>query len=66
MKNRNLANLVCRNESAGHPLRRMLPPPKLDLALNANPIVPWWKSEDTHLFVMSFAAFFVVFSTFIV
>jgi hypothetical protein len=65
MKIRNLQNLVCRNESAGHPLRRMLPPPKFDMALIANPPAPWWKKEDTHLFVMSFAAFFVVFSTFI-
>jgi hypothetical protein len=57
--------LVCRNEAAGHPFRRMLPPPILNAAITAPPPAKWWKQEDTHLFVMSFAAFFVVFSTFI-
>jgi hypothetical protein len=57
--------LVCRNEAAGHPFRRMLPPPVLNAAIVAPQPAKWWKQEDTHLFVMSFAAFFVVFSTFI-
>jgi hypothetical protein len=43
----------------------MLPPPILNAAITAPPPAKWWKQEDTHLFVMSFAAFFVVFSTFI-
>jgi hypothetical protein len=25
----------------------------------------WWKSEETHLFVMSFSAFYLVFYSFI-
>jgi hypothetical protein len=58
-------NLVCRNEAAGHPFRRMLPPPILNAALTVPLAEKWWKKEDTHLFLMSFAAFFVVFSTFI-
>ncbi len=43
----------------------MLPPPTLDMALTAPKPPSWWKKEDTHLFVMSFGAFFVVFTTFI-
>lgn len=57
--------LVCRNEGAGHPFRRMLPPPELNSALIEPAAAKWWQAEDTHLFVMSFVAFFVVFSTFI-
>jgi hypothetical protein len=57
--------LVSRNEGAGHPLRRMLPPPTLDRSLAVPPKNRWWQKEDTHLFVMSFTAFFVAFSTFI-
>jgi hypothetical protein len=57
--------LVCRNEGAGHPFRRMLPPPVLNMALVAPKRLKWWQKEDTHLFVMSFVAFFIVFSTFI-
>lgn len=57
--------LVCRNEAARHPFRRMLPPPSIDMALIAPKPPSWWKKEDTHLFVMSFGAFFIVFTTFI-
>jgi hypothetical protein len=57
--------LVCRNEGAGHPFRRMLPPPVFETAVAAPAPAKWWRKEDTHLFVMSFLAFFVVFSTFI-
>jgi hypothetical protein len=57
--------LVIRNEAAGHPLRRMLPPPVLNSALAAPAPPKWWQKEDTHLFLMSFTAFFVVFSAFI-
>jgi hypothetical protein len=57
--------LVCRNEAARHPFRMMLPPPLLDLSLVASPPVKWWKQEDTHLFLLSFFAFFVTISVFI-
>ena len=60
--------LVIRNEAAGHPFRRMLPPPILDrdlLAVAAPKKQSWWKREDTHLFTLSFFAFFVAISTFI-
>ena len=57
--------LVCRNEAAGHPFRRMLPPPVLDMTLTVPAPQRWWKKEDTHLFVVSFGAFFVVFTSFI-
>ncbi len=58
--------LVLSNEGAGHPLRRTLPVE----ALLADPVEPakplkWWQTEDTHLFIVSFGAFFTVFYTFI-
>jgi hypothetical protein len=58
--------LVLSNEGAGHPMRRMLSPE----ALLVNEPVPekpskWWRQEDTHLFMISFGAFFTVFYTFI-
>jgi hypothetical protein len=57
--------LVCRNEAARHPFRRMLPPPTLDAALALPQKASWWRKEDTHLFVLSFSAFFVAISSFI-
>jgi hypothetical protein len=57
--------LVCRNESARHPFRMMLPPPVLENSQMKAPAVKWWKQEDTHLFLLSFFAFFVTFSLFI-
>lgn len=57
--------LVYRNEAAGHPLRRMLPPPPSGLFVTEKPKPSWWKREDTHLFLLSFCAFFIVFSSFI-
>jgi hypothetical protein len=57
--------LVVRNEGAGHPLRRMLPPPVLTSAAPTAKPPKWWMKEDTHLFMLSFTAFFVVFFTFI-
>lgn len=58
--------LVIRNEAAGHPFRRMLPPPIIDLEPAASVKKErWWKKEDTHLFVLSFCAFFVVITTYI-
>lgn len=60
--------LVLTNEAAGHPFRRMLPPPVFtaeEEAVMAKPVKEkWWKKEDTHLFAISFAAFFTVFITF--
>jgi hypothetical protein len=43
----------------------MLPPPVLDHTLVAPKRLAWWKKEDTHLFVLSFGAFFIAFSSFI-
>jgi hypothetical protein len=57
--------LVCRNEYARHPFRKMLPPPTLEMRSAFALPKAWWKQEDTHLFVLSFCAFFVVFSVFI-
>ena len=57
--------LVCRNEAARHPFRRMLPPPVLDATLTAPRRARWWHKEDTHLFMLSFSAFFVAISSFI-
>ncbi|MBP7952028.1 MAG: hypothetical protein KAZ17_00945 [Sphingorhabdus sp.] len=56
--------LVCRNEGAGHPFRRMLPPPR-EIYVRFEEPVSWWKREDTHLFLLSFSAFFLAFSSFI-
>jgi hypothetical protein len=58
-------NLVCRNEAARHPFRRMLPPPVLDATLTMPRKARWWHKEDTHLFMLSFSAFFVAISSFI-
>lgn len=58
--------LVCRNEAAGHPFRRMLPPPTLDATLAMPRPANWLRKEDTHLFVLSFSAFFVAITSFIV
>jgi hypothetical protein len=57
--------LVCRNEAARHPFRRMLPPPVLDATLTMSRPARWWHKEDTHLFMLSFSAFFVAISSFI-
>jgi hypothetical protein len=59
--------LVLTNEGRGHYMRRMLAPEAL---LVNEPIVPksqrkWWQKDDTHLFMISFGAFFTVFYTFI-
>ena len=57
--------LVCRNEAAGHPFRRMLPPPVLDMSIVTRRPARWWRKEDTHLFMLSFSAFFVAITSFI-
>lgn len=49
--------LVLTNEGAGHPLRRMLPPPTITPRKSDD--------QDLRLFFLSFAAFFVCFYTFI-
>ncbi|MFC4292692.1 hypothetical protein ACFOWX_09735 [Sphingorhabdus arenilitoris] len=57
--------LVSLNESARHPLRRMLPPPTGGLLVVQPEPSSWWKKEDTHLFLLSFTAFFITFYSFI-
>ena len=49
--------LVLTHEAAGHPFRRTLPPP----------VVPARRADDSDwkLFVLSFAAFFTCFYTFL-
>gem|GEM_PF-2228796 len=62
-------SLISRSENAGHPFRRMLAPAIFvtDMDEDAKPAQKnrWWKKEDTHVFCVSFSAFFVVFYTFI-
>ncbi|MES2755036.1 MAG: hypothetical protein V4659_10260 [Pseudomonadota bacterium] len=50
--------LVLTNEAAGHPFRRMLPPP-------ARPQVRKDGDQDLRLFALSFTAFFVCIYSFI-
>ncbi len=58
--------LVLSNEGAGHPFRRILPADALSITALEEPApLKWWQHEDTHLFVVSFGAFFTVFYTFI-
>jgi hypothetical protein len=47
-------------------MRRMLPPEALlvKMPVREKP-EKWWRKEDTHLFVISFGAFFTAISTFI-
>ena len=58
--------LVLSSEGAGHYMRRMLPP---ETFVVKKPIAErprkWWQKDDTHLFGISFGAFFTVFYTFI-
>lgn len=62
-------SLICRSEDARHPFRQMLAPAVLDASMleETKPAKKegWWRKEDTHLFFVSFSAFFVVFYTFI-
>ena len=68
--------LVLTSEAAGHPFRRTLKPhilrvPQPDPLPDArasdprNPDRGWWRQEDTHLFAISFAAFFTAIYGFI-
>ncbi|MFK3888149.1 hypothetical protein [Sphingomonas sp. NPDC079357] len=50
--------LVLTNEGAGHPFRRTLPPPPVATEAETG-------DHDVRLFLLSFAAFFVTFSTMI-
>ena len=49
--------LVLTNEAAGHPFRRSLPPATIE--------APRHDDSDWKLFLLSFAAFFVCFYTFL-
>jgi hypothetical protein len=57
--------LVGHNEAARHPLRQMRPPPQMAQAVIAPRPISWWRNENTHLFMLSFSAFFVSISSFI-
>lgn len=50
--------LVLTNEAARHPIRRMLPPPLIAKPRRSD-------DEDWKLFLLSFAAFFTAFYSFI-
>ena len=50
--------LVLTNEAAGHPFRRRLPPPP-------EPVARPDDDKDWKLFLLSFAAFFTCFYTFL-
>lgn len=57
--------LVLTNEAARHPFRIMLPPAALRLEPAPRRRIAWWRREDTHLFALSFWAFFTAFYSFI-
>jgi hypothetical protein len=58
--------LVYSSEGAGHPFRRKLAPHVLAGSAEwHDKSEKWWQRENTHLFVISFCAFFTVFYTFI-
>ncbi len=59
--------LVLTSEGAGHYMRRMLPPEALMIEEEIIEAAKrkWWQNDDTHLFMISFGAFFTVFYTFI-
>lgn len=58
--------LVIHDDTAGHPFRRMVNGGRVPMpGREATRKQPLWKREDSHLFVISFSAFFVVFYTLI-
>jgi hypothetical protein len=58
--------LVLTNEGNGHYMRRMLSPEALVVkAPKKEKPIKWWHKEDTHLFMISFGAFFTAIYTFI-
>ncbi len=63
MRNRNLISIAERKPNA---FRQSVDPTILvgGDALTSKK-EKWWNKEDTHLFVLSFTAFFIVFYTFI-
>jgi hypothetical protein len=60
-------SLVLTSEGAGHWMRRMMPPEALKMEEEVAVVAPrkWWQNDDTHLFMISFGAFFTVVYTFI-
>lgn len=66
MRNRNLISIATKQP---HAFRAQINPKILELSAqeidDMNPKEKWWTKEDTHLFALSFTAFFVVFYTFI-
>lgn len=61
MRNRNLISIAGKKQ---HSFRQHIDPNILALEVE-EPKAKWWTKEDTHLFMLSFIAFFVVFYTFI-
>lgn len=58
--------LVIHDERARHPIRQMVYPDAPPMPVRGGQKqLKWWKREDTHLFVISFSAFFTVFYTFL-
>ncbi len=57
--------LVTSNEAARHPFRQRIAPVSNTIAMEKTETISWWKREDTHLFTISFVAFFIVFTTFL-
>jgi hypothetical protein len=51
--------LVLTNESARHPFRQMLPPPDIEVARDREPL------SDRAIFLLTFVAAFMAFSTFL-
>jgi hypothetical protein len=56
---------VIYNESLRHLLRHLTSPNLSGLVQGVSPPKPWWRKEDTHVFILSFSAFFVAITCFI-
>lgn len=61
MRNRNLISIAAKQKNS---FRQQINPSILVVEAEAEK-TKWWTKEDTHLFALSFTAFFVVFYTFI-
>ena len=61
MRNRNLTSIAVKKQ---HSFRQNIDTDVL-IVETKEEIHKWWTKEDTHLFTLSFIAFFVVFYTFI-
>jgi hypothetical protein len=57
--------LALHNESLRHLLRHLTSPTLSGLVQGVSPPKPWWRKEDTHVFILSFSAFFVAITCFI-